>query len=82
MRDDLIKTFIDQIYLEKEIEKFKSELAHSPDFSIMECFKLFDRSGSGFLTLSDLKDTLLNLLGHEYKSNEETYLLFKRFDRD
>ena len=68
--------------MEKEIEKFKSELAHSPDFSMMECFKLFDKTGNGFLTLSDLKDTLLNLLGTEYRSNDEAYLLFKRFDRD
>ena len=68
--------------MEKEIEKFKSEFVNSPDFSCMECFKLFDKTGKGFLTLADLKETLIQLLSYDYKSTEETYLMFKRFDRD
>ena len=48
----------------------------------MECFKIFDRTSRGFVTLSDLKDSLKYLLGYEYKSTEEAYLLFKRFDKD
>lgn len=48
----------------------------------MECFKLFDNSGRGHVTLADLKEALRGLIGFEYKSSEEAYLLFKRFDRD
>ena len=84
LKEEIMKTFIDQIYLEKEIEKFKSELSKAPDFSCMECFKLFDQTSRGYLTLSDLKDTLRQLLGHEFTGaqSEETYLLFKHYDKD
>ena len=58
LKEEIMKTFIDQLYLEKEIEKFKSELPKATEFSCMECFKLFDQTNRGYLTLSDLKDTL------------------------
>ena len=82
-----MKVFIDQIYLEKEIEKFKSEFAHASDFSCMEAFKLFDKNAKGSLTLSDFKDAFRSLLveNNSYQaipSTDDIYLIFKRYDRD
>ena len=48
----------------------------------MECFKLFDTQNNGSVTLSDLREGMRNLLSYEYKGHEETYLMFKRFDKD
>ena len=36
------RTFLDQIYLEKEVEKLKNELAQRIDFTCMGAYTLFD----------------------------------------
>lgn len=40
MRQELARTFLDNIYLEKEVEKLKWELSHQADFTCIQAFKL------------------------------------------
>lgn len=86
IKDDIVKVFIDQIFLEKEIEKFKSEFANISDFSCMEVFKLFDRHAKGYLALTDFKDSMRHLIQDsqyaQAPSTDDIYLIFKRYDRD
>jgi hypothetical protein len=45
---------IDQVYLEKEVETIKGELASAKEFSCMAAFKVFDYYQKGYLTVSDM----------------------------
>jgi hypothetical protein len=41
-KQELTRTMIDQIYLEREVEKLKQDLANRADFTCMLAFHLFD----------------------------------------
>jgi len=49
MKDELCRTLLDQIYLEKEVEKLKVELAGRGDFTPMAAFRVFDHKNWGQL---------------------------------
>ena len=46
------------MYLEKEIENAKINLAMRPDFNLFDAFKIFDQYNIGYFTHSDLKLSL------------------------
>ena len=45
MVEEVARLFLDQIHLEKEVEKFKCELAHKGDFTCMNAYQLFNYRG-------------------------------------
>jgi hypothetical protein len=49
-KQELTRTLLDQIYLEREVEKLKQELAMKPDFNCVAAFELFDYCSRGALT--------------------------------
>jgi Ca2+-binding EF-hand superfamily protein len=68
----------DLIFLENELDRVKSDLALRSDFTVEDCYKIFEINGRGYITDLDLKYGL-NSLGI-FPSNEEIQLLFKRYD--
>lgn len=40
MRQEIARTFLDNIYLEKEVEKLKLELSFQKDFTCLQAFKM------------------------------------------
>ena len=62
-QDMLARTFLDQIYLEKEVEKLKIELANQIDFTCMGAFKTFDTTGLCHLDLRDFTESLFAFIG-------------------
>lgn len=63
IQDTLARTFLDQIYLEKEVEKLKIELSSQIDFTCMSAFKEFDVRDYCHMDLAEFTDTLLGFVG-------------------
>lgn len=69
------------MYIERDVEAAKIELALRPDFNLVDAFKLFDIKSLGGISKQDLMDGLrLNLEFTEYQPDDVT-LLFRRFDK-
>lgn len=51
------------MYLEKELELLKSELARVQEFSCMAAFKVFDYYQKGYLIINDFQEATKDLLG-------------------
>ena len=50
--------FKDLVFLEREIESAKIEVALKSDFNLMDAFRLFDQAGRGFITQHDFTEGL------------------------
>lgn len=74
----LVDYFKEMIDLENEIEAAKQDLIHKGDFNFDDAFFIFELSGRGYISQTDIKYGL-NSLGI-YPSEEEIYLLVKRYD--
>ncbi|CDW85220.1 ef hand family protein [Stylonychia lemnae] len=83
IKEELLKTMIDQVYLEKEIENIKTEFANASEFSCMAVFKIFDYHQKGYLTINDMADAAIELTG-SYQGNlqKDILLIFRRYDQD
>ena len=68
----------EHLYMEKDLEKAKINLAIKPDFNIFDAFRIFDLNGNGYLTTSELKIGLQEI--GVYAGYEEVDLFFKRYD--
>lgn len=69
------------MFIERDIEAAKIDIALKPDFNLVDCFKLFDIKSLGGISKQDFMDGLrLNLDFKEYTPNDVT-LLCKRYDR-
>ena len=77
---EVAKVFKDTIFLERELESAKIELTLKPDFNLVDGFKMLDTSNKGHLTSSDLIDSLVNILGVREVTNDDIYLLLRRYD--
>ena len=64
-KQELTRTLLDQIYLEREVEKIKQELAMKPDFNCVAAFELFDYCSRAALTKPQFAESLFSLIGHE-----------------
>jgi len=69
----------DLFELEKEIESAKIDLILKKDFNIQDAFSIFELSGIGMLTQSDIKHGLNSL--DIYPTFEQINLLIKRYDK-
>jgi Ca2+-binding EF-hand superfamily protein len=69
------------IFIERDIESAKIDLALKSDFNLVDAFRLFDMRGFGAITSQDLVDGLrLNLDFGEF-CPDDIYMFFKRIDR-
>ena len=75
----MAKIFKDTIFLERELESYKIELTLKPDFNLVDGFKMLDRGNRGSLNSTDIIDNL-NLIGVREVTQNDVYLLFRRYD--
>jgi len=73
----------DIIFLERELEACKIELALKPDFNLLDAFKMLDTAYMGYLSFTELSSKLattfeLDTIG--IKGLESMQLLFDRYD--
>ena len=76
--DHIFYVFQSQLELEKKIEKAKIQLSLKTDFNLIDAFRIFNESGNGSASISDLQRGLSEL-GLDV-SVDEVSLFMKRFD--
>jgi hypothetical protein len=77
---ELAQHFKDIVFIEREVEASKIELALKSDFNVLDCFRMFDIHGRGFITQHDLSEGLRSSLLFNDFSNDDVYLFFRRND--
>ena len=76
----LANYFKQLIYMEKDVEMAKQDLALRPDFNLLDFFRVFDVEGRGAITKGEFQRGLEKFgLG---ANNTEISLFFRRYDRD
>ena len=76
----MARIFLDQIQLEKEVEKLKCELAHRIDFTCMGAFRHFNFRGLDSLSKAEFCEGLFSYISNAYYNREQSHLLFTRYD--
>jgi Ca2+-binding EF-hand superfamily protein len=76
----LLQAFKDQIMILRELETAKNELATRHDFNVLDTFLMFDLEDKGFVTVTELEETL-HSIGVPLIA-DEGFLLMKRFDEN
>ena len=69
-----------QLDLDKELEEIREDLAIKTDFNLMDAFRFFDSNGKGFITSSELDQTLQSL--DVFANSTEIYLIMRKYDAD
>ena len=69
-----------QLDLDKELEEIREDLAIKTDFNLMDAFRFFDSNGKGFITSSELDQTLQLL--DVFADSTEIYLIMRKYDAD
>jgi Ca2+-binding EF-hand superfamily protein len=77
---ELVNYLRDLMTLETDLEAAKSHLAAKPDFSLVDCFRLFDFTGRGWASFDEFREGLASL--GLYPSLSDMELVFERYDRD
>lgn len=75
--------FKDIIFLERDLESAKVELALKPDFNLIDAFKMLDMEDRGYISHQDLAVKLHRYFEIDTLSlhgEENLYLFMKRFD--
>ena len=78
----MARLFLDQIHLEKEVEKLKIDLAHRIDFTCMSAFQMFNFRNLETLSKSDFSEALFSYIGNSYYDRNQAHLIFMRYDDD
>ena len=78
----MAQLFLDQIYLEKEVEKLKMDLAHRIDFTCMAAFQTFNFRGLEVLSKQEFSESLFSYIGNSFFNREQEHLIFTRYDDD
>ncbi len=78
--EGLLKVLREMVYLEREVEVAKEDLALKSDFNLFDAFRVFDKEGAGTISAGEV-ELGLNDLGI-YPSKDQLYLLVRKFDRD
>ena len=76
------RTFLDQIYLEKEVEKLKNELAQRIDFTCMGAYTIFDYRSLESMSKAEFSECLFSFIGNSYYNRDQASLIFSRYDKD
>ena len=69
------------MFVEREIEAQKIELALRPDFNLVDAFRLFDVKAMGGCSFQDFVDGLRSSLQISHLDIEAVQMFFHRFDR-
>ena len=69
-----------QLDLDKELEKIRDDLAVKTDFNLMDAFRFFDSNGKGFITSSELNESLQSF--DIFSNPTEIYLIMRKYDAD
>ena len=77
----MVKALKEIIFAERELESAKIELALKSDFNIVDAFKMMDIRAAGSISQNDFKEGLMRNLGYMDFTNDDMYLLFRRFDK-
>ena len=77
---EFAKVLKDNIFLERELESAKIELALKPDFNLLDAFKIYDARGTGNVSVQDVISALRENLGFTEFTHDDVYLLFRRHD--
>jgi hypothetical protein len=72
----LTRTFLDLIYLEREIENLKIALAEKDDFSITGAFRAFDGRCLTSFNLKWFTEAVINFCGTTPNTRDQARLLF------
>ena len=78
--EEFVKILKEIIFLEREIESSKIELALKSDFNIIDAFKMLDIRGAGAISQEDMKMGLCHNLNFSSFDSDDIYMLFRRFD--
>ena len=65
MTSEVCQMFLNNMYLESEVEKLKLELARQTDFTCYEAFRVFDRNSISYFDLHDFTETMLKFVGSQ-----------------
>ena len=77
---EIVDFFKKIIFLEREVERIKQDLALRPDFILMDFFAIYDKGEKGYLSQNEIK-VFLDSLG--INPNNDIFPLFlKRFDKN
>ena len=76
----MAKVFKDSIFLERELESAKIELTLKPDFNLLDGFRMLETHAKGHLSPNDLLDSLINIVGIREVTQNDVYLVFRRYD--
>ena len=79
-QSEFAKIIKDNIFLERELETAKIELALKPDFNLLDAFKLFDVRSTGNVSVQDIINGLQSNLQVMDFTHDDVYLLFRRYD--
>jgi hypothetical protein len=79
--NDLVDVFLELIDLERQVENTKTKLAEHTDFNLYDAFKIFDQLSKGSLTITEVANGLIKIVGL-VPSSCEIELFFQRYDKD
>ena len=88
LKNDLLKTFMDQVFLERELESLKLSFNQVQEFSLQAAFKIFDVENRGYLTEQNLREVTKDLIADGLVASklnstlEDVRLIVKRYDQD
>jgi Ca2+-binding EF-hand superfamily protein len=78
--EELVRSFKEQIKLEQELEDAKIRLAQESDFNLLDAFQMIDNGAKGYITASELIESLAELGSYAHK--DDVNLFVRRYDRD
>ena len=79
---DLAQCLKQLVFIERDLESIKIDLALKSDFNLGDCFKLFDGCNKGQISQHDLAHGLQVNLNFEQVNSVDIALFFKRHDKD
>ena len=62
----MARFFLDQIHLEREVEKLKVDLAHRVDFTCLTAFHTFNMRKLEALTPAEFNECLFSYIGNKF----------------
>ena len=80
IQEEMARLFLDQVYLEKEVEKLKCELAHRIDYTCMAAFHVFNFRGIEAFSKAEFTESLFSYVGNSFYNRDQAHLLFSRYD--
>jgi Ca2+-binding EF-hand superfamily protein len=69
------------MFVERDIEAAKIDMALRPDFNLVDAFKMFDIKSLGGICKQDFMDGLRANLNFNDYTPDDVQLMFKRFDK-